>query len=325
MKMSRKIIILCLTSLLILLSMATSVLSETTYITIGTASIGGAFYPIGMGMAKLWNDKVSDVKAVAQATAGSPQNVELLRTGELQVSVVRGQTCYEAFHGLGRYKELTQAKATYLRALVPLYYSGTQIAVLKNSGIDSVADFRGKKIAVGPIGSGGDADSRRLLGLYGMTYDDIKPEFIEASQAVDMMKDGMIQGSVLGLTIGSASITELMMTGRVKLISIGEDKLEGYFKEHPTAQKYVIDAGTYPNQDYDVITYCHLPIILGTNEDMDEETAYNLVKAMYENPDKVKESHSILAKWKPELAAMNVFIPYHSGAEKFWKEVGIRK
>ncbi|MBA7578023.1 hypothetical protein ES708_19879 [subsurface metagenome] len=324
MKMSRKIIILCLISLLILVSMATSVLAETIHITIGTASIGGAFYPIGMGLAKLWNDEVPGVKAVAQATAGSPQNIELLRTGELQVSVVRGQACYEAYFSLGRY-EGQEAKATYLRALIPLYYSGTQITVLKNSGIESVADFRGKKIAVGPIGSGGDADSRRLLKLFGMTYDDIKPEFVEASQAVEMMKDGLIQGAILGLTIGAASITELMVTGRVNLISIEEDKLEGYFKDHSTAQKYVIDEGTYPNQDYDVITYCHLPVILGTTEDMDEETAYNLVKAMYENPDRVKESHSILAKWKSELAAMDIKIPYHPGAEKFWKEVGIKK
>lgn len=321
MKMSRRIVILCLMSLLILVCTATSVLAETTHVTIGTASIGGAFYPIGLGMAKLWNDKVPGVKAVAQATAGSPQNIELLRTGELQVAVVRGQTTYEAYNALGRY----EVKGTYLRVLVPAYYSGKQVIALKDSGIESIADFRGKKIAVGPIGSGGEEDSRKFLKMYGMTFDDIKPEFIEATQAAEMMKDGLIKGAFLGLSVGSSIVAELMMTGRVKLISFEEDKLQELFKNYPMSSKFVIDAGTYSNQDYDVITYADLPIIFATNEGMDEEIVYNLVKAMYENQDTVKEAHPILARWTPELAAMDVLVPYHPGAEKFWKEVGIRK
>lgn len=295
---------------------------ETIHLTIGTASVGGAYYPIGMQLAKLWNDKVSGAKAVAQATAGSPQNIELLGTKELQVAVVRGQECYRAYNGIEKYEG---RKAPYLRALVPLYYSGLQVMALKDSGIDSIADFKGRKVAVGPMGSGGDADSREALALYGMTYDDIKPEFVDAAQAVEMMKDGQIDAAFLGLTIGASAVAELMMTGKVKLLSIEEEKLQEFLKDHPMYSKFVIDAGTYPNQDYPVITHAGLPTILGTHEDMDEETAYNLVKAMYENPDTVREAHAAMAKWRPELAAMDVQIPYHPGAEKFWKEVGIRE
>lgn len=327
MKMSRKIVILCLTSLLILASMATSVLAEekqpaTIHLTIGTASIGGAWYPIGMQLAKLWNDKVPGVKAVPQATAGSPQNIELLRTGEIQVCLNRSKEVYEAYNAIGKYEG---RKDTFLRILVPLYCNGKEVLALKDSGIESIADFRGKKIAVGPIGSGGYADAIEYLTLYGMTFDDIKPEFVEAGQAVDMMKDGMIKGAFLGLTTGSSSVIELMMTGRVKLLSFEEDKLQELFKDNPLYSRFVIEAGTYPNQDYDVITHIGGMDIVATNENMDEETAYNLVKAMYENPDTVREAHAILAKWEPELAAMDLPIPYHPGAEKFWKEMGIRK
>lgn len=295
---------------------------ETIHLTIGTASVGGAWYPIGMQLAKLWNDKVPGAKAVPQATAGSPQNIELLRNGEIQLCLNRSKEVFEAYNGIGKYEG---KKATFLRVLVPLYCSGKEVLALKDSGIESIADFRGKKIAVGPIGSGGYADALEYLTLYGMTFDDIKPEFVEAGQAVDMMKDGMIQGAFLGLTTGSSSVIELMMTGRVKLLLFEEDKLQELFKDNPTYSRFVIEAGTYPNQDYDVITHIAGMDIVATHENMDEETAYNLVKAMYENPDAVREAHAILAQWKPELVATDLPIPYHPGAEKFWKEVGIRK
>ena len=325
MKMMKKIIIAALSVLFILASFTPSVTAQTTYITIGTASIGGAFYPIGLGLAKIWNAEIPEVNAVAQATAGSPQNIELMKTGELQVAVVRGQTCYDAYYGEAGYEKIEDPdEYKFLRALTPLYYSGTQIAVLKNSGIESISDFKGKKIAVGPIGSGGHYDSLRLFKLYGLSEDDVQLEYVEASQAVEMMKDGLIDGGLLGLSIGAASIAELMMTGRVKLMSLDEDKLQSYLAEHETSTKFIIEAGTYMNQDYDVTTYAHLPMILGTSVELDEDVAYQLVKEMAENQDLVRESHSIVKQWAPKLAEHDLHIPYHPGAAKYWKEIGIQ-
>jgi TRAP transporter TAXI family solute receptor len=294
---------------------------ETVHLTIGSASVGGAYYAIAMQLAKLWNDNVPGAKAVAQATAGSPQNIELMGSGELQLSVVRGQECYEAYNGLGLYEG---RKNESLRALAPLYYSGLQVVALKDRGIDSIADFRGKRIAVGPIGSGGDVDSRQALELYGMTYDDIKPEFVDAAQAVEMMKDGQIDGAFLGLTVGASSIAELMLTGKVNMLSFEEDKLQEFLDANPLYSRFVIRAGTYPNQDYDAISHAGLPTIVGTTEKMDDEVAYNLTKAMAENVDFMRESHAAMAYWEPELAEMDLLIPYHPGAEKYWKEQGIR-
>jgi TRAP transporter TAXI family solute receptor len=294
--------------------------AETVHITIGTASVGGAFYPIGMQLAKIWNDNVPGVKAVAQATAGSPQNVELMGAKEMQIAIVRGEECLRALNGTDMYEG---RPAPWIRAIMPLYYSGRQILALKNSGIDSVADFKGKTIAVGPIGSGGDSDSRDMLELYGMTYDDIKPEYVEAAQAIEMMKDGHVDAAFLGLSLGASAIAEIMMTGKAKMIEMEPEKVKEYCDANPTFTEYIIEAGLYPNQDYDVRTVSGPPMLLATHADVDEELVYNLVKAVAENEETFRAGHNVVGNWTPSLAGNEIFIDYHPGALKYWKEIGV--
>ena len=311
-------VLLCLGSIF---TVSFSQSQETIHISIGTASVGGAWYPIGIQMSKIWNDADINVKAVAQATAGSPQNVELLRNKDVQVATIRDQECYRAIEGIEKYEG---REAPWLRTLFPLPTTGTEIFALKGEDIETIADFKGKKVAVGPIGSGGEADARDFLKLYGLSYDDIQPEFVEASQAAEMMKDGHVQAAFLGLTGGSAVAIELMTTGKVKLVPIEEHKLEEYIAENPMYSKYIIEPNSYPNQDYEVLTRGGSPDLLAVREDMDEELAYNLTKAIAENAETFQEAHSMVADWTPEVVAkVNTYTKLHTGAINYWKEIGV--
>ncbi|NLD97066.1 MAG: TAXI family TRAP transporter solute-binding subunit, partial [Synergistaceae bacterium] len=156
-----------------------------THITMGTAGVGGMNYPVGMAMAKIWNANIKDMKAVAIATAGAVQNIDMIRTEDIEVAVCRANEAYRAYNGIEKYKE----PHTWLRALTGgVMFDAKQVLALKDSGITSIADFRGKRVAVGPVGSGGELDAREILAAYGLTYDDMTPEYVEASQAVDMMQ-----------------------------------------------------------------------------------------------------------------------------------------
>lgn len=295
---------------------------EIIHISIGTASVGGAFYPIGISLAQIWNDAGINVKAVAQATAGSPQNIELLRTKDIQVATIRDQECYKAIEGLEKYEGNA---APWLRTLFPLPTPGTEIFALIDSGIETIADFKGKKVAVGPIGSGGEADARELLALYGLTFDDIKPEYVEASQAVEMMKDGHIQAAFLGLTGGSAIANELMSTKKAKLVPIEDEKLDEYIAKNPSYNKFVIEANFYPNQDYEVLTRGGVPDLLAVREDMSDELAYELTKAVVEKMEEFQQTHSMVANWSPEVVSkVKTYTQMHPGAEKYWKEIGVK-
>lgn len=293
---------------------------ETIHLTIGTASVGGAWYPIGIQIAKIWNSNIPGAKSVAQATAGSPQNIELLRNKEVNVALIRDTECERAIKGIEKYEGHA---APWLRCLFPLPTTGSEIFALKDSGINSIFDMKGKRVAVGPIGSGGEADARDFLGLYGMTLEDIKPEYIEASQAVEMMKDGLIDGAFLGLTGGSSAAIELMTTGKVKLVPLDEDILNEHIAKNPQYTKRIIEANFYPNQNYTVLARGSTPDLLVVREDMSEELAYILTKTIAENYQLFQQAHSMVAIWKPEMAKDKPYTPYHPGALKYWKEKGI--
>ncbi len=294
---------------------------DVIHVNIGTASVGGAWYPIAIGMAKIWNAADINVKAVAQATAGSPQNVQLLREKDVLTAIIRDEECRRAIVGEEGYKG---NEAPWLRTLFPLPTTGSEIFALANKGIERIPDLKGRKVAVGPIGSGGELDAKDFLGMYGMTYDDIKPEFVEAAQAAEMMKDGLIDAAFLGLTGGSATARELMSTGKVKLLPLDEDVLDEYLADKPQFNKRFIEANFYPNQDYDVLTRGSSPDLLAVREDMPEELAYNLTKAIAENYKEFQEAHSMVDIWEPDVVTkVETFTELHPGAVKYWKEIGV--
>ena len=191
--------------------------NEVRHMTIGTAGVGGMNYPIGMALAKIWNTNVPGVKAAAIATNGSPHNIDLLRTNDIDAAVARAIESNKAINGIEPYPE----KMPWISAITGgLFYDANQILALKSSGIKTIDDFRGKKIAVGPVGSGGEVDARDTLYAYGLSYDDINPQFIEASQAIEMMEDGLIDGAILGLTMGASAVAELMMSDKVVIFPL---------------------------------------------------------------------------------------------------------
>lgn len=297
--------------------------AETQHITIGTASVGGTFYPLGVTAARIWNDKVPGVKAVAIATAGSPQNIQMLDSKEIEVAVIDSVECYWAANAIDPYKD----KKTYLRALTGgLYTEGMQVIARTDKGINSIWDLKGKKVAVGSPGSGGQADARDLLRAHDMTFNDIKPTYLEAEQAADLLKDGQIDAAILGLSEGSATISELMLTGKFKLLPVDDKAFENYKKFQPQMIRYPIKANVYPNQNYEVQSIALPPRIFACREDLPEDLAYNLCKQLYENIDQVRATAKVLEQFSLErVATDDVLIPYHAGALRYFKEKGVLK
>jgi len=319
---NRKMIIaaIALVSLFVFTGSALAV----THITMGTAGVGGMNYPVGMAMAKIWNANIKDMKAVAIATAGAVQNIDMIRTEDIEVAVCRANEAYRAYNGIEKYKE----PHTWLRALTGgVMFDAKQVLALKDSGITSIADFRGKRVAVGPVGSGGELDAREILAAYGLTYDDMTPEYVEASQAVDMMQDGLIQGAILGFTPGASAISELMVTDKVIILPIDDAGYQSLKKINPFVSKRVLPAGTYPNQFYDVESCGDPADLIITRIDVPEDLVYQMTKYLYENADDVRAVAAAVRQFGPDLVAPSeeMLIPYHPGALRYFKEAGILK
>lgn len=294
---------------------------ETKHITIGTASVGGMNYPIGMALAKIWNTNVPGVKAVAIATNGAPHNIDLLRTNDIDAAVCRAVEANRAINGVAPYPE----KMPWLRALTGgLFLDASQVLAMKDRGIKSVADFKGKKVAVGPVGSGGEVDAKETLAAYGLTYKDVQPQYIDATQAIDMMNDGLIDGAILGLTLGASAVSELMMSGKVDIIPVSDDAYKKMLVKNPYLQQRTIPKNAYPKQDYEVLTVGSPPDNIVTRVELPEAMAYQMTKSIYENKVELQGVAAVMKEFGEALVVEEdkMLLPYHPGSKKYFIEKG---
>ena len=295
--------------------------AQIKQLTMGTAGVSGSNYPTGIAMCQLWNQNIPSIKAVAIATNGSPHNIDLLRTKDADVAVCRSLEAFRATNGVAPYPE----KMPWLRSLTGGLFSDVfQVVALKSSGIKSVADFRGKRIAVGPVGSGGEVDARETLAAYGLTYKDMKVSFVEYTQGIEMLDDGQVDAAILGLALGAAGMTELLLGNKVNMIPITDEALANMRKVNPYYGRRVIPPKTYPNQDYAVPTVGTPPDIIIVRAETDENLVYNMTKVLYENQAQLNTVTALMRQFGPALVLPDdqMLIPYHPGARRYFVEKG---
>ena len=295
--------------------------SGPIFITMGTAGVGGMNYPTGIAMSSLWNANIPGMKAVAIATNGSPHNIDLLRTNDADVAVCRSLEAYRALMGEAPYPE----KMDWMRALTGgLFIDVFQVVASKASGITSIDQFKGKRIVVGPVGSGGEVDARETLAAYGLTYDDMTVSFVEFSQGMDMIKDGLADAGILGVALGSSTMQELLLDNKVNMIEITDQALANLKKSNPHYLRRVIPADTYPNQPKPVKTVGTPPDIIIVRADMDADLVYRMTKVLYENQPAIHAVSALLTQFGEDLVLpdADMLVPYHEGARRYFVERG---
>jgi len=295
--------------------------AQIKQMTMGTAGVSGTNYPTGIAMCQLWNQNIPGIKAVAIATNGSPHNIDLLRTRDIDVAQCRSLEAYRAINGIKPYPE----KMPWIRAITGgLFADLFQVVARKSSGIKSVADFKGKRIAVGPVGSGGEVDARETLAAYGLTYKDMKVSFVEYTQGVEMLQDDQVDGAILGLAMGASGMTELMLDNKTIIVPITDEALANLKKVNPAYMRRNIPANIYPNQPTAVPTVGTPPDVIIVRDDLDANLVYKMTKTLYENLPTVQAVAVNLKQFTPDLVLPDdqMLVPYHPGARKYFVERG---
>lgn len=295
--------------------------SKPIFITMGTAGVGGMNYPTGIAMCSIWNSEIPGMKAVAIATGGSPHNIDLLRTKDADVAVCRSLEAYRASTGQDPYPE----KMEWMRSLTGgLFVDVFQVVASKESGITDVSQFKGKRIVVGPVGSGGEVDARETLAAYGLSYDDMKVSYVEFSQGMDMIKDGLADAGILGVALGSSTMQELLLDNKSILVPITDAALANLKKSNPYYIRAKIPANTYPNQPNAVPTVGTPPDIIIVRADTDADLVYKMTKALYENLPAVQAVSPLLQQFNRNLVLPDedMLVPYHDGARRYFVEQG---
>ena len=196
-----------------------------------------------------------------------------------------------------------------LKGLATLYPETIQIVTTKKSGVKTLADLKGKRVAVGAAGSGAEANARQILEMAGITYKDITPQYLSFAEASSALKDGNVDAAFLTAGHPTAAIQDLATQHEVVLIPVAADLADKLIKKYPYYNKVDVDTNT-------VAVRC----MLAVTDKMDADTGYAIVKALYGNLDRMKAAHNAAKVMSKKSAQDGMSIPLNAGAEKFFKE-----
>ena len=290
---------------------------------IGTGGTAGTYYPVG-GMIANAVSQPGKIVATAQATNGSVANVNGVAGGALESGFSQSDVATWAYTGTGVYEG--KPKVTDLRMIANLYPESIHLVVKKGSGIKSVSDLKGKRVALDEPGSGTLVNARIVLAAYGVKESDIKPEYIKPNQAGDKLKDGALDAFFFVGGAPAGAIAELASSGTgIELVPLAGPQADALRKTNPYLAVDTIAAGTY--KDVPAVQTMAMGAQWVTSAKADTETVYQITKALYGKAaqDTLAAGHAKGKFITKENAVKGVGIPFHPGAERFYKEAGLIK
>ena len=289
---------------------------KKVFVNIATGGTAGVYYPLGGAMAEIFNKNIPGMNASAQSTGASVANINLIKDGKVEVALVQNDIAYYAANGTEMFKD---KKVEAIQGIASLYNETIQIVTIEGKGIKTVADLKGKRVAVGALGSGTEANARQIMEIFGITYADIKPQYLSFGEAANGLKDGNIDVAFVTAGAPTAAIQDIAAQHKVALVSIPADKAEALIKKYPFYAKQTIKGKTYPTVTEDVQTVA-VKAMLVTSSKVDADLVYKMTKAMYTNLDRIKSAHAQGANVQKATALEGMGIKVHAGADKFFKE-----
>ena len=291
---------------------------EKKFLTIGTGSPGGVYYPLGGGIAVVIEKTVEGMRCAAESTGASVENSRLVGIGDTDMGMVMGSVAYNAREGNEPFEQKFP-----LFALFQMYPAPEHIVTTRQSGITSLADLKGKRISIDVPGSGASTMAKAILSEFGYDLEkDVQLADLTQSESVQALKDGIVDACFFNFAYPASAVLDLAATRDVVIIPIEKGFLDSLLRKYPYYVPVTIPAGTYPGQDADILCAGDSNVMV-VNEAMPDDTAYAIVKAIFENVSTGKYAlvniHPIAAQITPQNA-VNTPIPMHPGALRYLQE-----
>lgn len=287
-------------------------------VTFMTGPQGGSWIPLGGALKGLWEKEISGLQ-ITQTPGAGIANVRGVDEGKAQIGLSNSNTAVLGIQGEKPYPK----KVTNVCQLANLYPQYFQMVASKDAGVNSIADLKGKRLVTQPKGNTGELLTDQVLKINGMSYQSLAKANFQAgyNDAVAMMKDGHADVFTLGTTAPASAVMDLASARDVALIPVDDKTFNAVKKMNPGHNKLIIKAGTYPKQDKDVpvigysthiVVACSLP----------EDVVYKMTKVMATHVDDMAAVVKAMKGATPKDMALDIGVPFHKGAAKYYKEVG---
>jgi TRAP transporter TAXI family solute receptor len=291
-----------------------------------TGGTAGVYFPLGGAMAEIWNSKVPNVRVSSQSSGASVANVQFLARNEAHLALIQNDIAFYAFNGKEMFFNVAQnrgAPVPTIRAVAMLYPETIQIVTLRGKGINRVEDLAGKRVVVGAPGSGTEANARQILLIHGIFYSQIRPDYLSFAAGIDQLRDGSVDAVFITAGYPTAAVTDIAASRDVMLVPISSEKLAELRERYPFYARQVVAAGAYRGLTAPVQTATVLAMLVA-RADLSNDLVYNMTKALWESLDRIRAAHAVGRSFDLAKAREGMPIPIHPGAERYYREKGVR-
>jgi hypothetical protein len=295
----------------------------TRRLSIATGGTGGAYYPIGGGIANLISKAIPGTEATAEVTGGGVDNIRLIRNGRADIGFANAGIVRDALSGQDRFA----GNPVPLRTLVALFPNRMHVVTIEGRGVNAMADLKGKRVSTGAPGSGTEVIAFRILEAFGLDKDkDIRRERLSAAESVNALKDGKIDAFIFGAAMPVAAITDLAASPgvKMKLIDHGDAVARMNSAGGAVYSRGEIPPGPYPGHATTVSTV-DIYDLLVVGEAFDADLAYQIVKLMFERRADLIAVHRNMEAMTAASQGALATAPLHPGTERYLREIGALK
>ncbi len=323
-QMKKRIAIVLLAFLLVISSLVPAVSAEKPQlITIASGWVAGTYYPLSGIISRIVYKFLPGVRLTVESSGASVANCKLIAQELTDFALVQNDVAHYAYNGVA---PTFEEPVKNIRGVVSFYPEPVHILVRKDVGIKSVADLKGKRVAVGPLGSGTEVNTRNILGIYGITFDDIRVEHISAEEAGGFLKEGRVDAAFFTGGLGMPAVAEPCLVADMDLVEIPDDVFDKLKAKHPFYAQVVIPGGLYHDiEDRQSVTVLAQMVAY---EDIPAKLVYDLLTVIFDEKglEQIANGLPRVASYITlESALDGMAIPLHPGAELYYIEKGILK
>ena len=296
--------------------------SAKKFVSIASGWVVGVYFPLAGAISSIAHKKLPDIKITVESSGASVANAKLIGSGDADLAILQNDIAFYAYKGI---KPIFETPVPNIRGVAVLYPEHCQIQARKDSKILSIADLKGKRVCVGPLGSGTEQNALQILAAYGLKFEDLgKVERLTAAESSDYLKDGRLDAAFYTVGVGASALVDSAISNDMVIVPVESDKADMLIKQYPFYTKSVVPKGIYRGVDADVPTVAVMAMLVAKAE-LEEDVAYKITKAIFENLADIERAHAKGKDVKLETATVGNPIPLHPGAEKYYKEAGILK
>lgn len=287
-------------------------------IKMATGGTTGTYYAFCGVISQVLADK-TDLTFDVQSTGASMANIRLVANGEVDMAIVQNDVMDYAYNGTDLFEGEQIQKFS---AMAGLYAEVCQIVANPKAGIKSIADLKGKRVSVGDAGSGVEVNSKQILEAYGITFDDITVQNLGFGDSANALKDDKIDAFFCTAGAPTTAIMDLTTTNNVTILSVDDEHAAKLIEKYPFYTQYSIPSEVYGGKTPDAKTVAVKATFIVSNE-LSEDTVYKMTKTIFENTEDIATGHAKGNELDLDYAVEGISVPFHPGAEKYFKEAGV--